>query len=159
MYLLKAKSHFSYSRNPLVRFQRGFERVFEAARESYRVLLTRLVTFRRLFIPLALLACFSLFTLVPFLGQDFFPNTDSGQFILHVKAKSGLRIDEVARLCDLVENSIRQTVPADELGTISDNIGMPYSQMNTLHMVSGTIGASDADVMVSLKEGHHPTAD
>ena len=159
MYLLKVKSRFGYSRNPLVRFQRGFESVFELARESYRVLLARLVSLRRVFIPAALLTFLSVLALIPFLGQDFFPNTDGGQFILHVRAKSGLRIEEVARLCDLVENSIRETVPADEMGTIIDNIGMPYSQLNTQHMVSGTIGAADADVMVSLKEGHHPTAD
>src|SRR5271165_2684546 len=159
MYLLKAKSHFGYSRNPLVRFQRGFERVFEVVRESYRVLLTRLVSLRKVFIPAALATFLSVFTLIPFLGQDFFPNTDSGQFTLHVRTKSGLRIEEVARLCDLVENSIRQTVPPEELGTIIDNIGMPYSQLNSQHMVSGTIGAGDADVMVSLKQDHHPTAD
>jgi multidrug efflux pump subunit AcrB len=159
MYLLKAKSHLTGSRNPLVRFQRGFERVFERAREGYQVLLARLVSARKIFIPMVLLACLSVFTLVPFLGQDFFPNTDSGQFILHVRAKSGRRIEETARLCDLVEQSIRKTIPSSELGTIIDDIGMPYSQLNTQHMVNGTIGAGDADVMVSLKEEHHPTAD
>ncbi|HMF79133.1 MAG TPA: efflux RND transporter permease subunit, partial [Bryobacteraceae bacterium] len=159
MYLLKAKAHFSGSRNPLVRFQRGFERVFDLARNAYQVLLERVVALRKVFIPISLLACLSLFSLIPYLGQDFFPNTDSGQFILHVRTKSGLRIEETARLCDLIEKSIRRTIPSGELGAIIDNIGMPYSQLNTQHMVNGTIGAGDADMMVSLKENHHPTAD
>jgi multidrug efflux pump subunit AcrB len=92
------------------------------------------------------------------LGQDFFPSTDGGNFILHVRGKTGLRIEETARLCDLVEQSIRQTIPAGELDNILDNIGLPYSGMNTMHLTSGIIGASDADVMVTLKPHHQPTA-
>jgi len=95
---------------------------------------------------------------VPWLGQDFFPSTDSGQFILHVRGKSGLRIEETARLCDLVEDAIRKEVPASQMDNILDNIGLPYSQMNTMHMTSGTISAADADIMVTLKENHGPTA-
>jgi multidrug efflux pump subunit AcrB len=159
MYLLKSKHYAARTRNPLVLFQRSFERAFERLREAYRALLEFLLTIRKAFVPVFLLACLTLFALIPFLGQDFFPNTDSGQFILHVRAKSGTRIEEVARLCDLVETSIRRTIPPREVGSIIDNIGMPYSQLNTQHMTSGTIGAGDADVMVSLHEGHHPTAD
>jgi multidrug efflux pump subunit AcrB len=159
MYLLKSKRYTARSRNPLVLFQRGFEHTFEWIREGYRALLEHLLSIRKAFVPIFLLACCSLFALVPFLGQDFFPNTDSGQFILHVRAKSGTRIEETARLCDLVENSIRRAIPAVEIGSVIDNIGMPYSQLNTMHMTNGTIGAGDADVMVSLKEDHHPTAD
>ena len=159
MYLLKAKHFAARSRNPLVLFQRGFERVFESIREAYRAVLAYLLSIRKLFVPVFVLACCSLFALIPFLGQDFFPNTDSGQFILHVRAKSGTRIEEMARLCDLVENSIRRAIPPAEVGSVIDNIGMPYSQLNTQHMVSGTIGAGDGDVMVSLNENHHPTAD
>ena len=158
MYLLKAKQRAARSHNPLVLFQRGFERLFERLRATYRDLLALLIARRKLFVPVFLLACGSLFVLVPFLGQDFFPNTDSGQFILHVRAKTGTRIEETARLCDLVENSIGRVIPAGEIGSVLDNIGMPYSQLNTEHMTNGTIGAGDADVMVSLKENHHPTA-
>jgi multidrug efflux pump subunit AcrB len=157
MYLLKSK-HTARTRNPLVLFQRGFERVFEHIREGYRALLETLLPLRKVFVPVFVLACCSLFVLIPFLGQDFFPATDSGQFILHVRAKSGTRIEETARLCDLVENSIRRAIPPAEIGTVLDNIGMPYSQLNAMHMTNGTIGAGDADVMVSLKENHHPTA-
>jgi multidrug efflux pump subunit AcrB len=159
MYLLKAKSHVANLRNPFVRFQRGFEARFERIRDGYVSLLSGLIANRRKFIPSFLLPCVAVFALVPILGQDFFPNTDSGQFILHVRAKTGTRIEETARLCDLVEGFIRQQIPAAELQTVIDNIGMPYSQLNTTHMVSGTIASADADVMVSLREGHHPTAD
>ncbi|MBV9776093.1 MAG: efflux RND transporter permease subunit, partial [Acetobacteraceae bacterium] len=92
------------------------------------------------------------------LGQNFFPDTDSGQFILHMRAKAGLRIEETARVCDLVEAAIRREVPAGELANITDNIGLPYSTINLTHTVSGVIGASDADIMVTLKRDHRPTA-
>jgi len=157
MYLLKAKAHLPNLRNPLVRFQRGFEARFEAVRSGYSVLLTRFVAERKKFIPLFLLPCLLVFALIPLLGQDFFPNTDSGQFILHVRAKSGMRIEETARLCDLVESKIRTVIPAAEVTSILDNIGMPYSQLNTIHQVNGTVGSGDADIMVSLDEKHHPT--
>ena len=108
--------------------------------------------------PVFLLLCAAVFLLLPFLGQDFFPSTDSGQFLLHVRGKTGLRIEETARLCDLVEDVIRREVPAGQIDNIIDNIGMPYSAYNTMHMTSGTIGAGDADILVSLKENHGPTA-
>jgi multidrug efflux pump subunit AcrB len=157
MYLLREQDHGA-SRNVFSRFQRGFEHGFERVRQGYHLLLTRLVFARRSFVPLFLLVCLLAFVLVPWLGQDFFPSTDGGNFILHVRGKTGLRIEETARLCDLVEQSIRQVIPASELGNILDNIGLPYSGMNTLHLTSGIIGASDADVMVTLKQHHHPTA-
>jgi multidrug efflux pump subunit AcrB len=158
MYLLKTKDH-SISGNVFTRFQRAFERGFERVRHGYHLLLTKFVFARRRFVPIFLLVCLSAFMLVPWLGQDFFPSTDGGNFILHVRGKTGLRIEETARLCDLVEQSIRQKIPASELDNILDNIGLPYSGMNTMHLTSGIIGASDADVMVTLKEHHHPTAD
>jgi CzcA family heavy metal efflux pump len=158
MYLLRAKNHGA-TRNPLVRFQRGFENGFERVRAAYQVLLMRLVFARKAFVPAFLLLCLATFLLVPFLGQDFFPSTDSGQFILHVRGKTGLRIEETARLADEVEHSIRQIIPAKEVNNILDNLGMPYSPMNTMHSTSGIIGASDGDVMVTLNEDHHPTAD
>src|SRR5579884_3659960 len=159
MYLLKEHDDGPHApRNVLARFQRGFEHGFEKLRLGYRALLTRLVENRRLFVPSFIGTCLCAFLLVPWLGQDFFPNTDSGEFILHVRGKTGLRIEETARLCDLVEDSIRQEIPAKEIDHIIDNIGMPYSQMNTMHMTSRTIGANDADIMVTLREDHHPTA-
>jgi len=160
MYLLKAKqSGAASSRNPLVRFQRAFERGFERLRNSYQALLAVLVGRRVVFVPFFLLTCVAAFLLVPLLGQDFFPNTDSGQFILHLRAKSGTRIEETAKLCDLVEGSIRREIPEREVDNILDNIGLPYSSINFMHSTSGLIGAGDADILVSLKEDHHATAD
>ena len=157
MYLLRAQDQRA-SGNVFSRFQRGFEHGFERVRQGYHLLLTRLVFARRRFVPLFLLVCLSAFIVVPWLGQDFFPSSDGGNFILHVRGKTGLRIEETARLCDLVEQSIRQKIPASELDNILDNIGLPYSGMNTMHLTSGIIGANDADVMVTLKQHHHPTA-
>ena len=159
MYLLREHDENGHrQRNIFARFQRGFEQGFEKLRTSYRLLLTRLVLNRKIFVPSFLGICVCAFLLLPWLGQDFFPNTDSGEFILHVRGKTGLRIEETARLCDLVEQSIRREIPSKEVDHIIDNIGLPYSQINTMHMTSGTIGANDADVMVTLKEDHHPTA-
>jgi multidrug efflux pump subunit AcrB len=163
MYLLKAHSvtgdHEPLSQSPFARFQRAFERVFESTRSIYATVLTRLVELRKIFIPLWLVGCLVILLLIPFLGQNFFPNTDNGSFILHVRAKTGTRIEETARLCDLVEHTIRDTVPPAQMDNILDNIGLPYSVLNTQHATSGLFGAGDADILVSLKEDHSPTAD
>ena len=158
MYLLKKHDHNVVpSNNPLARFQRTFERGFERVRSSYQNLLTRLVALRTTFVPLFLGFCLCLFLLVPFLGQNFFPSTDNGSFILHVRATDGLRIEETAKLADQVEDRIRQVVPANEIDNILDNIGLPYSTLNLQHATSGLFGSGDADVLVTLKENHHPT--
>jgi multidrug efflux pump subunit AcrB len=160
MYLLKSKEGGSgQSKNPLVRFQQAFERGFESLRHSYQGVLASLVQHRAVFIPVFLALCLAAFLLVPWLGRNFFPTSDSGQFILHLRAKSGTRIEETARLCDLVESSVRQQIPAQEMDNILDNIGLPYSLINYMHSTSGLIGAGDADIMVALKEKHHPTDD
>ena len=158
MYLLRAKPHgAARSGNPLVRFQRRFEQRFEQLRFGYREALIVLLRRRILVIPGFLLSCIAVFALVPWLGQDFFPNTDSGQFILHMRAKTGTRIEETARLADLVEAEIRRIIPPRDLGVILDNIGLPYSGINLTHVTSGVVGAADADIMVSLKPDHPPT--
>ena len=159
VYLLRMKEHGALPQNIFARFQQGFERGFQAIRASYERLLATLVEQRKLFVPAFLLLCLAAFLLLPWLGQDFFPAVDSGQFTLHLRAPTGTRIEETARLCDQVEASIRQTVPPNEMDGILDNIGLPYSTMNTQFMTSGAIGAADADIMVSLREKHHPTAD
>jgi multidrug efflux pump subunit AcrB len=158
MYLLKVHEPDHAPRSFFGRFHRGFEAGFGRIRNTYQSLLTRLVLRRKVFVPAFLGICVCTFILAPWLGQDFFPNTDSGEFILHVRAKTGMRIEDVARLCDLVENSIRAEIPQKEMDNILDNIGLPYSAMNTMHMTSGAIGSNDADIMVSLKENHHPVA-
>jgi CzcA family heavy metal efflux pump len=159
MYLLKAHKHGGRpSGNVFARFQRGFERLFEVVRSSYSSLLARLVALRVYFIPAFLVVCLLAFALVPFLGQDFFPQTDSGQFTLHVRAKTGTRVEETARLTDEVEKSIRATIPSSEMDNILDNIGLPYSSLNYMYNNTGLTGAADADILVSLKAKHHPTA-
>jgi multidrug efflux pump subunit AcrB len=160
MYLLKAGEHHTKTKPGLfARFQKGFERGFERLRLSYQLLLTSLVHKRKIFIPAFLAVCCSAFLLVPWLGQNFFPASDNGEFILHARAKSGTRIEETAKLCDEIEGSIRRQIPEHEMDTILDNIGLPYSTINLMHATSGLIGAGDADIIVSLKEKHHPTAD
>ena len=160
MYLLKPIDHHApLSRNPLARFQRGFERGFESLRSTYQTTLVRLVDLRTVFIPIFLLCCLAVMLLVPFLGQNFFPTTDNGSFILHVRAKTGTRIEETAKLCDQVESSIRQVVPPAQMDNILDNIGLPYSTLNLQHATSGIFGNGDADILVSLKEDHSPTDD
>ena len=161
MYLLRAKAHHAGpARNPMVRFQRSFEAGFERLRQGYGRVLDAVVRHRKVFIPAFLGTGLVILLLLPWLGEDFFPNTDSGQFMLHIRAKTGTRIEETARLADLVEDEIRRTVPASERQTITDNIGLPYSTINLTHSISGTIGAADADIMVSLKPQHErPTDD
>ncbi len=160
MYLLKApQQNPGRSRNPITWALRAFDRNFERFRRSYKRLLSSLVAARCFFVPAFLLICLSAAFLIPWLGQDFFPSTDSGQFILHLRAKTGTRIEDVAMLCDLVERSIREKIPQQELAGILDNIGLPYSQLNYMYGTSGVIGAADADILVTLQPKRHPTPD
>jgi multidrug efflux pump subunit AcrB len=160
MYLLRVHDrNATRSPNIFARFQHAFERGFERVRSAYSTLLARLVAARRLFIPVFLLSCAVLLLLIPILGQNFFPSTDNGSFILHVRAPTGTRIEETARLCDLVEQNIRATIPPGQMDTVLDNIGLPYSVLNTQHATSGLFGSADADILVSLKPDHSPTAD
>src|SRR5580658_4439038 len=146
MYLLKSRARGTVpSQNVFARFQRAFERGFERLRRSYHGLLTAIVGRRAVFVPAFLVVCLLACALIPFLGQDFFPDTDSGQFILHVRAKTGTRIEETARLVDLVEGSIRQTIPSSEMDNVLDTIGLPYSNINYIYNRSGLTGAADAD--------------
>jgi multidrug efflux pump subunit AcrB len=159
MYLLKKhEKHTVESRNILARFQRGFERGFEGIRGGYQNLLDRLLEARVIGVPVFLLIVFSGFVLVPFLGQNFFPSTDNGAFLLHMRVKSGTRIEDTAKQVDEVEQQIRKIVPGDQMDNILDNIGLPYSTLNFQHATSGLIGAGDADILVSLKANHSPTA-
>jgi multidrug efflux pump subunit AcrB len=159
MYLLKAKHGSAKTRNPLVLFQRAFERGFNRVRAQYEAVLTTLVYRRRIFVPVFVAACGAAMILLPALGRDFFPSTDTGQFKLHVRARTGTRIEEMARLCDMVDQAIRREIPRDELETVLDNIGLPYSSINLTYSNSGQIGTADADILVTLAEKHRPTAD
>src|SRR5258706_352707 len=162
-YFLKAHAEgnaheASASRNPLVRFQSWFEHGFETIRSAYRGLLETLIAHRRIFAGGFLLASFLSFALLPWLGQDFFPSVDSGAFTLHMRAPTGMRIEETAALCDRVENEIRAQIPPGELVGVIDNIGLPYSGINLSYINSAPVGTQDADIIVSLSGKHHPTA-
>lgn len=148
------------SRNPFVRAQMAFEDRFERLRSGYRDLLVVCLHHRALFlIAFFVLSGLSLLVIYPWLGQDFFPAADAGQFKLHVRAHAGTRIEDTAALCDLVDQTVRESIPAKELGTIIDNIGVPYSGINLSYSTSGVIGSWDADVMVALNKNHRPTED
>jgi CzcA family heavy metal efflux pump len=150
----------SQSRNPLVAMQIKFEAAFERFREGYHGLLERCLHHKRAFLFIFLGTCvISVVFLVPWLGQDFFPAVDAGQFKLHMRAPTGTRIEETARLSDLVEQSIREQIPPKEIDSIIDTIGLPYSSINLSYSNSAPIGTGDVDILVSLSNGHRPTAD
>jgi len=150
----------------LKRWQSKFEHGFEHFRDRYHALLEMALhggyrfagMFLGAMVATAILA-FPFATWLPGLGQDFFPVVDAGQIKLHLRARTGLRIEETTALCDHVEALIRQTVPADELQSIVDNIGLPYSGINLSYSTSAPVGPGDADIFVALKPDHHPSED
>jgi multidrug efflux pump subunit AcrB len=146
------------SRNPLKLFQIGFERAFTFVRGRYRSLLSL-----ALGSPKTVIGGFLAFVVLslglwPFLGENFFPEVDAGQILMHVRAQPGTRIEETARLFDLIEQTVRDTIPPDQLDNIVDNIGLPFSGINMAYQNTGTIGPEDGDALISLKEDHAPTA-
>jgi multidrug efflux pump subunit AcrB len=174
MYLLRGhekevQEHEDHSRartssggifGPLKRVQGSFEDAFDRLRNSYHESLAACLHHRRKFITAFMAFCVLSMGLVFFLGEDFFPDVDAGTFRMHVRGRAGLRIEETARLCDQIENVLRQEIPKEELVTILDNIGLAYSSINNSYSTSGTIGTSDAEVLVSLnQEKHRPTAE
>jgi multidrug efflux pump subunit AcrB len=147
------------TRNPLKRFQHGFEAAFARFRDRYRALLALALRRPRTFVT-GFLACVLVsFGLWPFLGENFFPTVDSGQILMHVRAQPGTRIEETARLFDLIEQTVRRVIPPDQIDNIVDNIGLPFSGINMAYQNTGTIGPEDGDALISLKEGHGSTAD
>jgi multidrug efflux pump subunit AcrB len=134
------------------RYQQGFERSFENFRSGYRRALRIVLHSPMLFSASFLAFCVLSVLLVGVLGRDFFPKVDAGQIRLHMRARTGLRIEETARLADQVNGVIRETIPKDELTTVLDNIGLPYSGINLTYSNAGTIGSSDAEFLIQLKE-------
>jgi multidrug efflux pump subunit AcrB len=147
------------SRNPLVRFQRGFEARFESLRLGYRELLVLALGHRAVFVTGFMVVVFGSFALVPFLGRDFFPSVDAGQILMHARAQVGTRIEESANTFAEIQKAIREIIPRDQIDTIVDNIGFPVSGINMAYNNTGTIGSQDGDIQIKLKEGHRPTAD
>jgi multidrug efflux pump subunit AcrB len=141
------------------RLHQRFEHAFQRLQHGYSNILQLCLDRRLLFATCFLVFCASSVLLLPTLGNDFFPTVDAGQFRLHVRAKTGTRIEETARLVDQIERSIRNKIPTSELSGILDNIGLPTSGINLSYSNSGTIGNADAEILGSLQTKHHPTAD
>ena len=146
-------------KNPLVRFQQGFERVFSTVRDTYYGLLTAAMAARSVFLAVFIAAVLLSFLLVPMLGRDFFPTVDSGQIKLHVRAPVGTRIEETAHVFDNVEKVIHQVIPKQELASMVDNLGLTVSGINIAYNNTGTIGPQDGDILITLNKDHRPTED
>ncbi|MFM8338206.1 MAG: efflux RND transporter permease subunit [Opitutaceae bacterium] len=145
-------------RRPFAALHRGFESWFARLRGGYRATLDGLLARPRAVVALFVVFCAGSLALVPQLGQDFFPEVDAGQFRLHLRARSGTRIEETVRLVDEVERVIREEIPAAEFAGMLDNIGIPTSGIALSYSNSGLIGTGDADILVALRHGHAPTA-
>jgi multidrug efflux pump subunit AcrB len=151
--------------NVLARLQASFERGFERLRERYKGLLQSALhsgpRFAAVFLGCMAATALLAFPLgpLPGLGQDFFPAVDGGQIKLHMRARTGTRIEETAALCDAVEATIREAIPADEIVNVVDNIGLPYSGINLAYSTSAPVSPGDADIYVNLSQRHKPTAE
>jgi multidrug efflux pump subunit AcrB len=162
MYLMKAPSKAGQPAGrfaAIARFQAGFEHRFEKLRAGYRSVLARAIENRRKFLPIFLLLCLASLALVPFTGRDFFPAVDAGEIRLHMRAPTGTRIEQTARLTADVEAKIRTVIPKTDEAAVLDNIGLPVSGINLTYDSSDPIGSEDADIMITLKPGHRPTAE
>ena len=156
MYIMRGHEHRAEAaKSVLGRFQRGFERKFEDFRRSYERLLETTLEHSALFVNGFLAFCALSLGLFFFLGQDFFPQVDAGLLRLHVRARPGLRVEETARLCDQVEAALREEIAQGQLRTVLDNIGLPNSGINQSYSSNGTIGTSDAEILIALDPEHH----
>jgi multidrug efflux pump subunit AcrB len=163
---LKAHDHEANNRPAgiLSRWQSAFERGFARTRDRYKKLLQSALLAGPRF-AIVFLACMAATALLAFplgplpgLGQDFFPSVDGGQIKLHMRARTGTRIEETAAQCDAVEATIREIIPASEIVNVVDNIGLPYSGINLAYSTSAPVGPADADIYVNLTSHHKPTA-
>ncbi|MGH8259402.1 MAG: efflux RND transporter permease subunit, partial [Steroidobacteraceae bacterium] len=143
---------------PLKRAQLAFEAAFERSRQRYHALLEGILRHRRRFIALFLGAMAASLLIYPLLGRNFFPAVDAGQIKLHVRGPTGMRVEDTAALVDHVEAAVREVIPSGEVASVVDNVGMPVSSINLTYSNSGTIGSSDADILISLRADHAPTA-
>jgi CzcA family heavy metal efflux pump len=158
MYLLSSEDEYNPEEHKgekqgfFRRYQQGFERAFEKFRERYRHALGTALESSILFSSCFLAFCVLSGLLLFVLGRDFFPKVDAGQLRLHFRARTGLRIEESARLADQIDGVIRETIPKDELQTVLDNLGVPYSGINLSYSNSGTYGTADGEILVQLNE-------
>src|SRR5712664_2628705 len=158
MYLLSAEDEYQADLHAgekmgfFRRYQQAFEHSFERLRGGYRRALTSALDHAWSFSTLFLTFCLLSGGLVFFLGRDFFPSVDAGQIRLHMRARTGLRVEETTKIADQVNQSIHQVIPSRDLQTVIDNVGLPYSGINLTYSNSGTIGTSDAEILVQLKQ-------
>src|SRR6266852_2603097 len=150
-YLLQPHVHHAEgeappSRNPLLRFQRGFEAGIERFRSGYRDLLGLALSHRLTFVTgFAGFVALS-FLLVPYLGRNFFPSVDAGQILMHVRTQVGTRVEDSASQFADIQKAIRTVIPPDEIETMADNIGMPISGINMTYNNTGVIGPQAGDI-------------
>jgi len=161
--LLKNQQHGGSPGNPgnrlFARFHAAFERAFERLRENYVRLLTMLLT-RRIIVPILAVLVLALGAVMfVFVGRDFYPAIDGGMIQLHVRAPPGTRIEVTEQIFQAVEDKIRQVIPKKDLDIIVDNFGVPARSYNWAFADGTTIAVNDGVIMVSLKDGHPPTAD
>jgi multidrug efflux pump subunit AcrB len=147
------------TRNPLVHFQRAFELRFERFRDGYLDLLKLALRHRPGFVVGFMAFVLASFALLPFLGSNFFPAVDGGQILLHARVPSGTRVEESAVRFAAIEDAIRRVIPADEISTLVDNIGLPPSSINLTYNNTGVVGTQDGDIQIALRKDHLPTAD
>ena len=168
MYLLKPhaphtdmhglNSTLARTRNPIIAFQRGFEARFETFRAGYKLLL-QLALHHRGAVSMGFAAVVvASFGLVPFLGSNFFPDVDGGQILIHARVPVGTRVEETAARFAKIQAHIRQVIPAHEITTIVDNIGLPPSSINLIYNNTGVVGTQDGDIQIALSPHHAPTA-
>ena len=161
LYLLKLHSEeqAALGNNMVARLQKRFENGFAGMREGYRNLLALAMTRRRPFVFGFLSAVALSMLLVPFLGEDFFPNVDSGQVTLHARTPAGTRVEDTTQIVAQIEREVRRIIPKAELATIIDNVGLNQSPTNMIYNNTGTVGLQDSDIFITLNQDHHRTAD
>jgi CzcA family heavy metal efflux pump len=139
------------------RIHAAFQRRFERLRAAYVAALERALAGRGRVLGAFAVVAVSGLVLLPFVGRDFFPAVDTGQFRLHVRAPAGTRIEETEQVFADVEAAIRRIIPRDEIASVIDNIGQPQP-INLAFTDSVTLGAADGEILVSLNpERHRPT--
>jgi multidrug efflux pump subunit AcrB len=147
------------TRNPLVKFQRSFEQAFENFRGVYHALLKMAMAARWKFVTSFLAIVLLSLGLTPYLGSNFFPSVDSGQILIHARLPVGTRVEESAARFSMIEKTIREVIPEEEMTTLVDNIGLPPSSINLIYNNTGVIGPQDGDIQIALRKDHAPTAD
>jgi CzcA family heavy metal efflux pump len=165
MYLMTQQAHAKakgQGQDEPSRFRRihlAFDAGFERFRTGYTQVLSAILMRKVAVGGLFLAFCLASTALLPLLGRDFFPAVDTGQMRLHMRAPLATRIEEMPALVDQVEARIRQIIPKEELASVVDIIGGPYTPYNTLYSNNGTFDSSDAEVLITLKGDHRPSAE